>query len=55
LVELHATFGQREQGEILPLADVLAGMKLRSALTDEDVTRFRYLAAEKFHTKALCP
>jgi hypothetical protein len=52
-IELDDPFHQREQRKVAPLADALAGVELRAALTDEDVAREYLLAAEPLDAAAL--
>jgi hypothetical protein len=50
--EFHRTVGKCEQGVILADTDVLTGMELGAALTDEDVARRDELAAIAFDAEA---
>ena len=44
----------REQRIVLATTDVLAGMELRAALTNDDVASLHVLARELLHAKSLC-
>jgi hypothetical protein len=53
LVEQHLALGTGEQGIILSPADIESGVKLGSALADQDLSGFDVLSAESFHTQSL--
>src|SRR5919198_3926836 len=50
---LHGAVDEREQREVLPLADVLAGVDLRAELADEDVAGLDLLRAVHLHAAPL--
>ncbi len=52
-VELHHAIDQGEEGEVAPLADPLAGVKLGAHLADQDAAGADRLAAEAFYAAAL--
>ena len=54
VAKLDDAVGQREQGVVLGLAYVVAGMKLRAALANDDGTRADLRSAEHLHAEALC-
>src|SRR5690606_37550670 len=50
---LHAAFGQREQGEVLAQANVLASVELGAELANDDAARRHQLAAKALHATTL--
>jgi hypothetical protein len=52
-VEGDAAVGEREQGVVAADADIEAGVELRAALADDDVTGDDGLAAELLHAETL--
>ena len=52
--KLEGAVAQREQGVVLASADVLAGMELGAALTNDDVAGANMLTAEHLHAESLC-
>src|SRR3989442_2035026 len=50
-IEADVAVDQRENSVIATEADVLAGQKLRAALTNDDIAGHDQLAAESFHTE----
>ena len=53
LAERHDAVGGGEQGVVAADADILAGIHLGAALTDQDVARQDFLAAEALHAEPL--
>jgi len=51
--ELNLAFDQREQRVVTAAADALAGVEVRTALADDDLTRVHLLAAETLDAEAL--
>jgi hypothetical protein len=54
LCELEISFFEGEQRIIATATYILAGMDMRSALTDDDITGRYVLAGELLHAKTLC-
>lgn len=54
LVEFHDAVLQCEEGPVATHADILAGVRLAAALTDEDGAGEHGLTAETFYPKPLC-
>lgn len=54
LRELNGAFAQSEQRVVLAAADVLAGMEVSAALTNDDVASDNMLATIALHAKTLC-
>ena len=52
--EVDATVAQSEQRVVLAATDVLAGMELGAALTNDDVAGANMLTAEHLHAESLC-
>src|SRR4051812_24524291 len=52
-LERHDAFDQRVQGEVTTQADVAARMKLRAALTDENLAGTDFLTAIALHAQHL--
>lgn len=53
VLEGYRAIGKGEEGVVAALLDVLAGMKLRAALSDDDFTGMDDLAAKALHAEAL--
>src|SRR5579864_4693426 len=51
--ELHLTLGQSEQRVVAAPTHVVAGMEMRAALADDDLTGLDRLTAERLHAEAL--
>lgn len=51
--EFNNPFFESEKGVVVSAFDVFAGDEFRSALADDNVADFRFLAAEKFHAEPL--
>jgi len=52
-LEFDSATDQGKKGVIAPDPDIVAWVKLRSPLTDDDTSRCDHLATECFHAKAL--
>lgn len=54
LLEFNLTVGKSKQSVVGTAADILAGMDVRTALSDNDIAGGYALTVRFFHTEALC-